>query len=125
MHMLPVRNPILTPISSVDYPNANLTPFVHPCASGSTNCVAAWYKVLTIEIGAHIRVVGFKLIICLLPMRSASAIQVQNLVERWWDTTHAFHIVDREMIVTPHNFHRMTGLRCDGCRCKGREIKMD
>ena len=36
------------------------------------------------------------------------------MVERWWDTTHSFHIADKEMIVTPHDFHHMTGLRSDG-----------
>jgi len=39
---------------------------------------------------------------------------VQALDERWWDTTHTFHIAGREMTVTPHEFHRMTGLRFDG-----------
>ena len=39
---------------------------------------------------------------------------MQTLAERWWDTTHTFHIVDRGMTMTPHDFHCMTGLRCDG-----------
>ena len=72
-----------------------------------------WYRVLTAKTKAHICTASFKPIICLLPERFASAILVQNLVERWWDTTHTFHIVDREMTVTPHDFYRMTGLRCD------------
>ena len=33
--------------------------------------------------------------------RSASAILVQTLAERWWDTTHTFHIADREITITP------------------------
>ena len=36
------------------------------------------------------------------------------MAERWWDTTHTFHIAGREMTITPHNFHRMTGLRFIG-----------
>lgn len=36
------------------------------------------------------------------------------MAKRWCDTTHTFHIADREMIVTPYNFHHMTDLRCDG-----------
>jgi len=50
----------------------------------------------------------------LLPETSANSILVQSLAKRWWDTTHTFHIADREMIVSPHDFHRMFGLRCDG-----------
>jgi len=38
---------------------------------------------------------------------------VQMLVEKWWDTTHTFHIAEREMTMTPHDFHQMTGLRFD------------
>lgn len=34
--------------------------------------------------------------------------------KRLWDTTHTFHIADRELIVNPHNFHRITSLRFDG-----------
>ena len=76
--------------------------------------MAAWCRALTKETKGHIRVAGFEPIIHLLPKRSASAILVQTLAERWWDTTHTFHIVDREMTVTPHGFHRMIGLRFDG-----------
>ena len=47
-------------------------------------------------------------------MTSTSAILVQSLAEKWWDTTHTFHIADREMTETPHDFHRMTSLRSDG-----------
>ena len=35
------------------------------------------------------------------------------MAERWWNTTHTFHIADREVNITPHGFHRMTDLRCD------------
>ena len=59
-------------------------------------------------------IASFKLVIRLLPEGSASSILVQTLVERWWDTTHTFHIADREMMVTPYDFHWMTGLRFDG-----------
>ena len=81
---------------------------------GSTNCVAVCYRVLTTETRAHIHVAGFETIICLLLERFDSAILVQTLVERWWNTTHTFHIANREMIVIPHDFHCMTSLRCDG-----------
>ena len=81
---------------------------------GSTNCIASWYKALTNETKAYIRVASFEPIICLLLESHASAIQVQSLVERGWNTTHNFHIADQEMTVTPHNFHRMIGFRYDG-----------
>ena len=81
---------------------------------GSTNKVAKWYGKLADAMKAHIHVVSFEPIIRLLLERSASAILVQCLAERWWDTTHTFHIVEREMTVTFGDFHHMTGLRCDG-----------
>ena len=72
--------------------------------------IALWYRVLTDDTKAFIRVVGFEPVIHLLPESHASAILVQSLAERWWDTTHTFHITDTEMTVTPYDFHRMTGL---------------
>ena len=32
----------------------------------------------------------------------------------WWDTTHTFHNVGREMTISPHDFHCMSGLWFDG-----------
>jgi len=45
--------------------------------------VVAWYRVLTAETRAYIRVVGFEPIIRLLLERYTSAILVQTLAERW------------------------------------------
>ena len=73
-----------------------------------------WYNNLTKETWGHIRAAGFELVIHLMPERSASAVLMQTLAERWWDTTHTFHIADKEMTITPHDFHRMTGLWFDG-----------
>ena len=36
------------------------------------------------------------------------------LAERWWDTTHTFHIAGVEMTITPCDVYRLTGLRVDG-----------
>ena len=47
---------------------------------------------------------------CLLLESFASDVLGQVLAERWWDTTRTFHIVEREMTMTPHDFHRMTEL---------------
>ena len=79
----------------------------------STNRVLIWYRILIKETRGHIRASGFKLIIRLLPERSANVTLVHTLAERWWDTTHTFHIGDREMTIAPHDFH-MTDLRIDG-----------
>ena len=76
--------------------------------------MVAWYRVPTTETRAHIHAAGFEMIIHLLLKRLDSAILVQDLVETWWNITHSFHIANREMIMTPYDFHRMTGLRCDG-----------
>ena len=46
-----------------------------------------------------------------MPERYANAILAQTLAKRWWDTTHAFHIADLEMTITPYNFHHMTRLQ--------------
>lgn len=75
--------------------------------------MAAWYKVFTMKTRAFILVVSFKLIIHLLPKRSTNAILMCSFDERWWDITYTFHIADREMTMTPHDFHCMTSLRCD------------
>ena len=81
---------------------------------GSTSRVLVWYNILTEETRGHIQATGFEPFICLMPKRSASAVLVQTLAERWWDTTHTFHIAGREMTITPYEFHRMIGLRVDG-----------
>lgn len=62
------------------------------------------------ETRAHIHVASFEPIIHLLLGRLANAILIQSLTERWWDTTLTFHIVDREMTMTPHDFHFMTSV---------------
>ena len=80
---------------------------------GSTNCMADWYGKLAEATKAPIRAAGFEPIVRLLLERSANAILVQSLAEKWWDTTPTFHIAKREITVTPSDFHRMTSLRHD------------
>ena len=63
-----------------------------------------WYNLVVLETRAYIREVGFKSILGLLSGRSASATLVQCLIDRWWDTTHTFHIPKREITVTPYDF---------------------
>ena len=63
---------------------------------------------------ALVHMAGFEPVIHLLLKGSASGILVQTLSERWWDTTHKFHIAEKEMTVTSHDFHWMMGFRFDG-----------
>ena len=63
---------------------------------------------------ALVDMASFKLVGRLLPEGSASGILVQTLAERWWDTAYTFHIAEREMTVTSHDFHQIMGLRFDG-----------
>ena len=76
--------------------------------------MANWYEELAEVTKAPIRAAGFEPIVHLLLERSANAILMQSLAERWWDTTPTFYIAKREMTMTPYDFHRMIGLRCDG-----------
>ena len=73
-----------------------------------------WYSILTKETRGHIPTAGFEPVLRLLFERFVSAVLAQTLVERWWDTTHTFHIANRKMTITPHDLHCMIGLRFDG-----------
>ena len=66
------------------------------------------------ETRGYVQEAGFEPIISLLPKKSASATLVQCLIERWWDTTHTFHITEQEMTVTPYDFYHMTELSFEG-----------
>ena len=68
------------------------------------------YNLLVPETKAYIREAGFEPIIDILLEKSANATLVQCFIERWWDTTHTFHIVEREMTVTSYDFYYMIGL---------------
>ena len=48
------------------------------------------------------------------PEGCTSSTLEQCLIERWWDTTHTFHISEQEMMVTPYDFYRMTSLSFEG-----------
>ena len=76
--------------------------------------VVEQYNLLVPETKAYIREAGFEPIIDILLEKSASATLVQRFIERWWDTTHTFHIVEREMTVTSYDFYYMIGLSFEG-----------
>jgi len=73
-----------------------------------------WYNLLVPETRAYIQEACFEPILNLLPKKSTSATLEQCLIERWWDTTHTFHIAEWEMTVTPYDFHCMTSLSFKG-----------
>lgn len=77
---------------------------------GSTNHITSWYRAITDDMRALVRAASFEPILCLLLESHASAILEQSLVERWWETTHSFHIANRDMTGTTHDFYQMTGL---------------
>ena len=76
--------------------------------------VVEQYNLLVLETKAYIWEAGFEPIIDILLEKSANATLVQCFIERWWDTTHTFHIVEREMTVTSYNFYYMIGLSFEG-----------
>ena len=76
--------------------------------------VVEQYNLLVPKTKAYIREAGFEPIIDILLEKSASATLVQRFIERWWDTTHTFHIVEREMTVTSYDFYYMIGLSFEG-----------
>ena len=76
--------------------------------------VVEQYNLLVPETKAYIREAGFEPIIDILLEKSASATLVQCFIERWWDTTYTFHIVEREMTVTSYDFYYMIGLSFEG-----------
>ena len=73
-----------------------------------------WYKSLRAETKALVREAVFEPLMCLLLEIFASGVLGQVLAERWWGTTHTFRIVEREMTMTPQDFHRMTELTTSG-----------
>ena len=124
VRMLALRNPnfyCFNSISFISLSNGNSHVLFHLFAGlssflgrGSTSHVFSWYRALADDTKALVCTADFKPILHLLPKSHASGILVQSLAERWWDTTQTFHIAERGMTVTSHNFHWMTGLQCDG-----------
>ena len=73
-----------------------------------------WFNFLAPENRGYVQEACFKPVISLLLEKSANATLVQCLIKRWWETTHTFHIAEREMMVTPYDFYCMTGLGFKG-----------
>lgn len=77
---------------------------------GNSKTLFEWHRSLTTKTKAWVRAAGFEPLLCLLP-NCCQYCAGQALAKRWWDTTHTIHIVEREMIVTLYDFHRMIGMR--------------
>ena len=69
-----------------------------------------WFNLLALETRGYIWEVGLEPIIGLLLEKYVNATLVQCLIERWWDTTHTYHVTEREIMVTPYEFYHMTSL---------------
>uniref|UniRef100_A0A2N9EG48 Aminotransferase-like plant mobile domain-containing protein n=1 Tax=Fagus sylvatica TaxID=28930 RepID=A0A2N9EG48_FAGSY len=61
-----------------------------------------------------VELAGFKHFVESQPTKTTKKIFLYALAERWWDTTLTFHIASVEMMITPYNIYRLTGLRVDG-----------
>lgn len=67
---------------------------------GSASQLFEWFWSLTVETKALVNADDFRQLLLLLPKISASGVLVQALAERWWDTTHTFHIAKWEITMT-------------------------
>ena len=105
MRTLALKNLILTILTPFSLIFSSNSPFnalfsslyrsCLPSQVGVAPTVLLYGRVLIEETMDHIRASGFKPITHLLLETSTSAILVQCLVERWWDTTYTFHVLIR------------------------------
>jgi hypothetical protein len=61
-----------------------------------------------------VELAGFKHFVESQPTETTKKIFLYALAERWWDTTLTFHIASLEMMITPYDIYRLTGLRWTG-----------
>ncbi|XP_042510740.1 uncharacterized protein LOC122086086 isoform X2 [Macadamia integrifolia] len=86
---------------------------VHFKKYGSCKLVKEWYDSLCGAVKKRIRDAGFE-DFAQLATRSSDHTLLQALVERWWPTTHTFHLPFGEMSITPMCFYMFTGLGFGG-----------
>jgi hypothetical protein len=75
--------------------------------------VYKWWGKLNSTTRSFAEAAGFKHFVETQPTKTAKKSLLCALVERWWDTTHTFHIAGVEMTITPYDMYRLTGLRVD------------
>ena len=81
---------------------------------GNPTEVLKWRGRLNSMTRSFVEAAGFKYFLETQPIETAKKSHLCALAERWWDTTHTFHIVGVEITITPYDVHRLTGLRVNG-----------
>ncbi len=81
---------------------------------GNSTEVFKWWARLTPLTRSFVEMAGFKQFVESQPTETVRKVLLCTLVERWWDTTHTFHIAGVKMTITPYDIYRLTGLRVDG-----------
>jgi hypothetical protein len=83
-------------------------------SQGNPTKVLKWWGRLNSLTRSFVEMDGFKHFMETQPINSAKKSLLCVLAERWWDTTHTFHIADVEMTIMPYDVYHLTGLRIDG-----------
>uniref|UniRef100_A0A2N9IQ68 Aminotransferase-like plant mobile domain-containing protein n=1 Tax=Fagus sylvatica TaxID=28930 RepID=A0A2N9IQ68_FAGSY len=92
-----------------------LSDAVHTFLSrGNPTEVLKWWGRLNSTTRFFVEAASFKHFVETQPIERAKKSILCALAERWWDTTHTFHIASVEMTITPYGVYRLTGLRVDG-----------
>ncbi|KAI8572489.1 hypothetical protein RHMOL_Rhmol01G0203200 [Rhododendron molle] len=82
---------------------------------GSGPQVFEWYERLPQSARDAVALAGFERLILGFRLPKAELGLTTALVERWWDTTNTFHLLEAgEMTITPGDFALLTGLRVGG-----------
>jgi hypothetical protein len=81
---------------------------------GNPTEVLKWWGRLNSTTRFFVEAASFKHFVETQPIERAKKSILCALAERWWDTTHTFHIASVEMTITPYGVYRLTGLRVDG-----------
>ena len=76
--------------------------------------VLKWWARLNSLTRSFVETTGFKHFMETQPTNFAKKTLLCALAERWWDTTHTFHIAGVEMTITPYDMYWLTGLNKHG-----------
>uniref|UniRef100_A0A2N9HR87 Aminotransferase-like plant mobile domain-containing protein n=1 Tax=Fagus sylvatica TaxID=28930 RepID=A0A2N9HR87_FAGSY len=80
-------------------------------SQGNPTKVLKWWGRLNSLTRSYVEMDGFKHFMETQPINSAKKSLLCVLAERWWDTTHTFHIVDVEMTIIPYDERPFADLR--------------
>ncbi|PON93795.1 Aminotransferase-like mobile domain containing protein [Trema orientale] len=88
---------------------------------GNPGMILKWYDELPKPIKDKVHRTGFKHFIDGLSISQVQSALIQCLAEKWWNTTHTFHLDNLgEMTMTPKDFAGITGLTFSG-----KSLKLD